>query len=223
MKVEKKSANTAKAIEAFNKFNLSDFTKETIDSVNRGTVLQQERERLLKEGDISASKDVETDYMINYLTPRIKYGRYDLVAADIADHRMLASSDKGFEQLIQEGKALATDTREAYLNRLNSFAQMAEDVKSLHQSLTLRYGGIQDENGKPLYSSAVMDQMIYAATKVADYDKRIPSLSLKLAAAEINTSQMIQDIIDGKDEGFYEAKAKIEGNKKLILIKKKTC
>jgi hypothetical protein len=210
-----KASNTAKAIEAFNNFNLSDFTKETIDSVNRGTVLQQERERLLKEGDVSASKDVETDYMINYLTPRIKYGRYDLVTADIDDSRTLASSDTGFEQLVQEGRALATDTREAYLARLNSFAQMAEDVKSLHQSLSLRYAGVKDENGKALYSSSVMDQMIYAATKVADYDKRIPSLSLKLAAAGINTSQMIQDIIDGKDEGFYEAKSIIEKDKTL--------
>jgi hypothetical protein len=60
-----------------------------------------------------------------------------------------------------------------------------------------------------------MDQMIYAATKVADYDKRIPSLSNKLTAAGINTTQMIQDIIDGKDEGFNEAKSIIEGDKKL--------
>ena len=39
----------------------------------------------------------------------------------IDDYRALASSDKGFEQLVQEGKALATDTKEAYTERLNSF------------------------------------------------------------------------------------------------------
>jgi hypothetical protein len=41
------SKNTVAAVAGFNKFRLSDFTKETIDSVNRGTVLQQEREETL--------------------------------------------------------------------------------------------------------------------------------------------------------------------------------
>ena len=31
------------------------------------------------------SKEAERDYIINYLTPRIKYGRLDLVKSDIAD------------------------------------------------------------------------------------------------------------------------------------------
>jgi len=210
---QEQSANTSAAIDAFNKYNISDFTKETIDSVNRGVVLQEERERFLKEGDISSSKDTETDYIINYLTPRIKYGRFDLVSSDIADYKMLASTDEGFAQLVQEGKALSTDTKEAYLGRLNSFAQTAENVKSLYQSLSLRYAGIKDEKGNSVYTPAVMDQMIYAATKVSDYDKRIPSLTTKLNGININTTQVVQDIIDGKYDTFNEAKSQIESDK----------
>jgi hypothetical protein len=109
-----KRKNTAQALKDLNNANLSDFTKETIDAVNRGTVLQQEREAAIKSGDILNSKDLEKDYIINYLTPRIKYGRYDLVKADINEYRKLASTEEGFAQLVAEGKALETDTREAY-------------------------------------------------------------------------------------------------------------
>jgi hypothetical protein len=211
-----KSTNTAKAIEQFNQFKLSDFTKETIDSVNRGTVLQQERERLLKEGNITDSKDKETDYIINYLTPRIKFGRFDLVMSDIADYKTLASTDNGFDQLVTDGKALATDTREAYIARLNGFEQTANNMKSLYQSLNLRYGGRVNENGEQVYSSAVIDKLMYAATKVSDYDLRIPKLSTQLTSNGItNIEDIKSDLLEDKFESFNAAMSAIESNKNL--------
>jgi len=205
-----KSKNTAQALKDLNNANLSDFTKETIDAVNRGTVLQQEREAAIKSGDTLNSKDLEADYIANYLTPRIKYGRYDLVKADIAEYKKLASTDAGFEQLQAEGKALETDTREAYAERLNRFEQTAENFKSLWQSLNLRYSGQLDENGKPIYDNNVMNKMLYAATKVADYDQRIQELSAPLAAAGINISDVIQGLVDGDVEAFNAAAESIK-------------
>ena len=202
--------NTAQALKDLNNANLSDFTKETIDAVNRGTVLQQEREAAIKSGDILNSKDLEKDYIINYLTPRIKYGRYDLVKSDIAEYRKLASTEEGFAQLQAEGKALESDTREAYLERLGRFEQTADNVKSLFQSLNLRYSGQVDENGKPIYSNDVINKMIYAATKVADYDQRIMDLMGPLTTAGINTSDVIDQLIAGDSEAFNEAIASIE-------------
>ena len=210
-----KAENTAEAIKQFTNYQLSDFTKETKDSVNRGTVLQEEREKLLKEGNITESKDKETDYIINYLTPRIKYGRMDLVAADIADQRKLASTDEGFNQLVAEGKALATDTKEAYLQRLIAFEQTANNVKSLYQSLNLRYGGQVDAEGKPLYSPAVIDKLIYAATKISDYEQRIPKVSQQLVGVVDNVDQVLSDVSEGKFESFNDAMAIINGSKKL--------
>jgi hypothetical protein len=208
-----KSKNTAKAIEQFKQFKLSDFTKETIDSVNRGTVLQQEREKLLKEGNITESKDKEADYIINYLTPRIKFGRFDLVMSDINDHKILASTDNGFNQLVTDGKALATDTREAYMARLNSLEQTANNMKSLYQSLNLRYGGQVDENGEQVYSSAVIDKMMYAATKVSDYEQRIPSLSNKLVTSVNNINEILDGVSEGNLEAFDLAMANLESSK----------
>jgi len=202
--------NTAKALEDFNKANLSDFTKETIDSVNRGTVLQEEREAAIKSGDILNSKDLEKDYIINYLTPRIKYGRYDLVKSDIAEYKKLASTEEGFAQLVAEGKALESDTREAFEKRLEDFEKTADNVKSLYQSLNLRYSGQVDESGKPIYDNDVINKMIYSATKVADYDQRIMDLMGPLATAGINVSEVLDQLTNDKVEAFNEAIASIQ-------------
>ena len=198
--------NTANALTAFNKFKFSDFTKETFDGVNRGIVLQKEREELLKSGNIAESKDKEADYVINYLTPKIKYGRFDLVKSEIDEYRTLANSDEGWRQLVEEGKVTEGDTKEKYLQRLAKFEQTAENVKSLYQSLNIRYGNLINEKGEPLYSSAVIDKMIYSASKIADYDVRIPELSTKLISIGIDTTQLISDLTDNKIESFNEAK-----------------
>lgn len=213
VEARQQSVDTSQAVKEFNQFQFSDFTKETIDSVNRGTKLQEEREQLLKEGNITDSKDKETDYIINYLTPRIKFGRYDLVKSDIDDQRALASSDDGFNQLVKEGKAESTDTREAFLTRLTNFEQTANNVKSLYQSLNLRYGGKVNLEGKPLFTPAVIDKMIYAATKISDYEQRIPSLSIKLINNVDNITDILQDVSEGNLESFNVAMTNLEGSK----------
>lgn len=200
-----RTTNTQAAVTAFNKTTLSDFTKGTLDAVKRGTVIQEEREKHLKQGDILESKDSEADYIINYLTPRIKYGRYDLVKSDIDEYRQLAATDEGFAQLQSEGKVIEGDTKEQYLQRLVNLEATAENIKSLWQSLNIRYGGLVDKDKKPLYSSAIMDKMIYAATKIADYDKRIPELSRNLLAAGIDINTVINDALEGKGDSLNEA------------------
>jgi len=211
-----KSKNTTQAVIDFNKFRLSDFTKETVDSVNRGVVLQQEREQALKNGDVLESKDKETDYIINYLSPRIKFGRMDLVTSDLQDLRTLASSDEGFAQLVSEGKALQGDTREAYLKRLSSLENTANNIKSLYESLNIRYGGLMTKDGKQLYSPDVMDKMVYAATKIADYDERIPKISSELVSTNIDPASIIEDVANGNFESYDEAISDIEAMDKKL-------
>jgi len=207
------SRDTADAIAKFNKFKISDFTKETVDSINRGVVLQQEREASLKSGDILESKDKETDYIINYLTPRIKYGRMDLIESDIRDLKQLASTDEGFAQLISEGRALQGDTKEAYLKRIISLENTIDNVNSLYQSLTLRYAGLLDDKGNPLYSQDVIDKMIYAATKIADYDVRIPNISATLIPAGIDTVSIVDEVNKGNFDSYDKAVEVIDAMK----------
>ncbi len=57
--------------------------------------------------------------------------------------------------------------------------------------------------------------MVYAASKVADYDVRIPALTPELAAAGINVDQVMRDIIDGKVDTFNDAVDNIKNMKNL--------
>lgn len=202
---KERTTNTAAAVQAFNKFRLSDFTKDTIDSVNRGTVLQEERETALKDGDILKSKDLEADYVINYLSPRIKYGRFDLVQAEINDYRTLASTEEGFAQLQAEGKALPNENRQDYLTRISSLQGTANNVKSLYQSLNLRYSGLINDKGERIYKPEVLDKMVYAASKVADYDDRLKKLMPTVVGAGIDLNTILKDILAGDSESFNEA------------------
>lgn len=204
------SKNTRDAIKAFNESNLSPFTKDTYDAVNRGVVIQQEREKALKEGRITDSKDLEHDYIVNYLIPRIKYGRYDLVMSDIEDYKRLASTEEGWTQLVAEGKAQATDTKESYLKRLIGLEKTAGNMKSLYQSLHVRYGGMVDEEGKPKYSPPLIDKMVYAVTKIADYDQRIESMIPTLAHPEllgagVDINAIVSDLSKGDYKSFDKA------------------
>jgi hypothetical protein len=76
--------------------------------------------------------------------------------------------------------------------------------------LILRYAGLVDDKGERVYSPEVIDKMVYASAKIADYDKRIPSLSTKLIASGIDSAQIISDIVKGNVESFNEATAKID-------------
>lgn len=207
---KEKAKNTAEAVQALNKWQFSDFTKDTIDGVSRGVALQEEREHALKMGDVLESKDKERDYLINYLAPRIKYGRWDLVQADIDQHKQLASTEEGFAQLQAEGKALTTDTRSAYLARIANLESSAENMKSLYQSLNLRFSGLVNKEGERVYSPEVIDKMVYAAMKVADYEKRTPELTMYLTSVGVDVTSVINDLKAGGSEKFNEAAEKIE-------------
>ena len=211
---------TTEALKAYNTSKLSDFTKETLDGVNRGVVIQEEREQALKDGKITESKDLEKDYIINYLTPRIKYGRFDLVTSDIADYKQLASTEEGWQQLVAEGKAQPTDSREAYLKRLYGLEQTAQNMKSTYQALHIRYGGMVNEKKEAMYPSSVIDQMVYASTKIIDYDERIASLTPvlthpELLTAGVDISTIISDLSKGNYESFNSAVEKVTAMKDI--------
>lgn len=213
--------NTALAVESFNKFRLSNFTKETMDAVNRGTTLQQEREQYIESGNIIDTKDAEFDYIINYLTPRIKYGRFDLVMAEINDYKQLASSQEGFNQLVEQGVALETDTREAFFNRVVQLESAANNVLSLYQSLQLRYGNLVTDDGKRLFDDEVMNRLVYTASKIADYDNRLPMVRTELINAGItNADQIATDIVNNKVESYEKAIQDINSNENITSTQK---
>ena len=197
-----------------------DAFKERLVSANRGIVLQQQQQDAVLQGDKLEAKDLDADMMHNYLAPRIKYGRFDMVMGDISDLRQQGATEKGLTALKQEGFANVNDTIESYGKRLANFEKVAKNLNEIYRSYDLTYSGVilTDKEGKPIlnsdgkqqrkYSPLVIDKMVYAASKVADYDVRIPQVNSSLVKAGINTQDVIDSIIkDGKPNKEATAKA----------------
>jgi hypothetical protein len=194
------------AVTAFNKSYLKSFLKDTIDAANRGVTLQSEREEAIRRGDVLQSKDLEHDFMFNYVLPRVKHGRLDLVKTDVDHYLQLASTEQGWIELQTDGIVGETDTREAFISRLNTLKQMAQDTSNLFQGLSLKYGSFVREDGTKIYSDTVLEKMVYAGMKVSDYDRRLTQMSNDLLLYGINPDQgtlsamRFQEVDRGEEE-----------------------
>lgn len=168
--------------------------QDKLQAVNRGIVLQQEQQAAILAGDRQESIDLEADMTFNYLSPRIKYGRFDMVMEDINDLRTSSLTKEGLAELQQQGLANINDTVSSFARKIDSLAENASAINDLYQSINLRYSGVRDENKNRLYSPLVIDKMVYASAKIANYDKRIPMLTSDLSLSGIITSDITSSI-----------------------------
>lgn len=194
-----KQAYTQAFIEKSNASNLTSYTKDILGSLNRGEAISTTMEDAVRQGDVLEYKDAERDFMINYLYPKVKHGRMDLFQDEIDSYKQLAATPDGFKQLQEQGKALPTDTREAYLSRLANLERVAESTKLAYQTLTTRNAFLTrvDSNGKtvPKYSDEVTEKMIYANSKIMDYDERISGLTTNLLTYDVDIQEVTNDPI----------------------------
>lgn len=209
-----KTANTQIFLDQLN--GAPSFKKAFVDrknAINRGVILQEQQQNAVLNGDELEAKDLGYDSMHNYLAPRVKYGRYDMVKDEIQDMRLQASTDEGFSVLQEQGLAGIGDDKLSFIEKLNEFERSADYVNELYKSLTLRYSGILDSDGKRKYSSNIIDKMVYAAGKIANYDVRIPAENLKLTAAGVTN---IPEILESIIKDFQPNKVAVEGALKQI-------
>jgi alkylated DNA repair dioxygenase AlkB len=179
--------------------------KEKLEAVDRFTTLQEQQRDATIQGDELEARDLNTDMLHTYLAPRIKFGRFDMIMDDVKDLRQAGMSKEGLSDLKEEGLANINDTVESFQKRLNSFENTAKNTEELYKSLNLRYSGtvMQNAEGEPLvneagnqirkYSPLIIDKMVYAAAKIADYDIRIPQVSARLLRADIPVQDVIND------------------------------
>ena len=214
-------SNTQKFINQLNQTpSFQQAFKDRLASVNRSVVLQEQQQDAVMQGDKLEAKDLQSDMMHNYLSTRIKYGRFDMVMDDINDLREMSSTEKGLGLLKEQGIANMNDTLQSYQQRLMTFENTAKNLNEIYKAYDLRYSGevLKDEKGNPIldsngnqlrkYSPQVIDKMIYASYKVADYDLRIPQVNESLAKNNIFTQDVIDSIIkDGKPKEEATKKA----------------
>ncbi len=184
--------------------------QDRMDAINRGVVLQEQQQAAVVQGDRLEAKDLDADLLHNYLAPRIKYGRYDMITEDIKELKRDGLTEGGLSQLKEQGLANINDTVETYQQRLANFERVAGQVDELYKSLDLRYSGQVDVQGNRIYTSQVIDKMVYAGAKIMNYDARIPQVSAPLIDAGIDTTAVLTDIIKNKKPNKEATEAAIE-------------
>jgi hypothetical protein len=195
-------------------------------SGNRGVVLQQQYEAAIKQGDKLEAQDLRADMMHNYLASRIKYGRVDMVMDDIEEFKSSALTEAGLASLKEQGIANINDTPASFQKRIAALETTAKNTEQLYKALNLRYSGeiLTNEEGNPIlssegkqlrkYSDEVIDKLVYASSKIADYDVRIPQVNSGLSQTGISTMDVLQGIIlDGKPNKIATEEALAQINK----------
>lgn len=174
---------------------------DKIDSVNRGVQLQKDHEGAVLNNDKLESVDSMTDLMHNYLAPRIKYGKFDMIMQDLDELKASAmeNNGEGLALLKQQGIGNIGDTIESFTKRINAVQEKAKSIQEMYEYMNLNYGGqtMTGPDGKEYlkYSSDVIDKMVYATTKIADYDKRLPELAASLTSSSILVDPIVAEVI----------------------------
>jgi hypothetical protein len=195
-----KAQNTARFIDELNGApSFKEAFTDKLNAANRGVVLQQQYENAVITGNRLEATDLKTDMLLNYLSPRIKYGRFDMVMDDINELRTMATTEEGLAALKEQGMANVNDTIQSYKERLNGVETVAKNTSNLYESTNLRYAGVTLADGVTRkYSPYVIDKMVYATSKIANYDVRIPQLNNKLIENGIVVGDVLNDVLKGK-------------------------
>jgi len=184
------------AISALNNSLIKDKLRYAYSSVKASEIIQKEREAAIRQGDVLESKDLEFDYAHTFITNRLKYNAKEAVDFEINSLRREASTEEGFRTLQQEGHAAETDTRESFIARLDNLQEHANNTAKLYEAANIKYKGLTyKDTGERVFSDNVIDKLVYAASKVKDYDNRIPQISTELFAKGVNVQSILDDII----------------------------
>jgi hypothetical protein len=199
---------------------------DRLSAVNRAVTLQKQQQDAIVSGDELESKDIKADLVHNYLTPRIKYGRFDMVMEDLAELKQTGVTTQGLASLKEQGLANINDTTTSFQQRISTLESTAKNTEQLYRALNLRYSGemLTDAEGAPVlspdgkqlrkYSDEVIDKLVYASSKIADYDLRIPQVNGGLSQAGVSTMDVLQGIIlDGKPNKIATEEALSQINK----------
>lgn len=182
-------------IDAWNNTLVKNRLKDRAQTINANQKIQEERAQKIVDGDISGAKDLEFDYLFGDMYNRVKYSSLENVKQETSELRQFASTEEGFLQLQQQEIAHATDTRQSFLNRLDTIERQAKQIDQIYNDTNLKFKGVLGEDKKPLYNDDVIKKLTYAAAKIYDYDNRIPSLNGKLINSGVNTTEVFNDVI----------------------------
>ena len=198
---------------------------DKIDAVNRGVQLQKKHETAVLTNDKLEAVDSMTDLMHNYLAPRIKYGKFDMIMDDLNELKAAAmeNNGEGLALLKQQGIGNIDDTIESFTKRISAVQEKAKSIQEMYEYMNLNYAGqtITGADGKEYikYSPEVIDKMVYATTKIADYDKRLPLLAGNLRSAVPIDAIVAEVLKEGKVDLLNQGLETVRGIDDPVLRK----
>jgi hypothetical protein len=115
---------------------------DKINAVNRGVQLQKDHETAVLNNDKLESVDSMTDLMHNYLAPRIKYGKFDMIIDDLNELKASAMENNGdgLSILKQQGIGNIDDTVESFVKRIDAVQEKAKSIQEMYEYMNLNYG-----------------------------------------------------------------------------------
>jgi hypothetical protein len=191
-----RKTNTDLALEALGKTNIATVLNDQAKFLAIGIGSQKLRQQAIEENDVLNEKDFERDYVLSYVMPRAKYGKIDSVYQEIESYQKQAMSEEGFQELVNSGIANQQEDRNQFLDRTNLLKETAKSVDNFYDAINDKYQYERDKDGRVKYSDSVIDRLVYSASKINDYDKRIPSLNSALAEAGIDTFSILDGLIE---------------------------
>lgn len=192
-----------KVITEWNNTPFVEKLKEGKEFMDRSAMTLEMRDQAIRIGDILEAKDLEADYMLGYMLPRIKYGGKQAITEEVNSVREQALTN--FQGLIESGYANKNDSPEKFLARLSNIENTASLVEKSYAQINEKFSGeilkdsegniVFDDNKKPIrkYSSNLVNKLVYSLAKVADYTDRGKTLQDTLSSSGI----VVNDIIDG--------------------------
>jgi len=190
-----RKTNTDIAIASMGKTNIANVLTDQAKYVAISVGSQKARQNYIKNNDILNEKDSEFDYAMTYVMPRVKYGKEASVQQELDHYASQASTDKGYQELVDMGYANVNETRPQFLDKIAGMKELAQNVTDLNSSIKDKYGDMVTVDGKQKYSDLVIEKLVYAASKIDNYNKRIPLVSAPLAMQGIDVQGLLSSII----------------------------
>jgi hypothetical protein len=213
-----RARNTEIALSALNKTGTQKVLKDQVNFSAIAINSQRLRQEAIANNDVLSEKDYERDYALSYIMPRVKYGKTDSIYEEVDNYVQQAMSDEGFNELKSEGIIAEDETRESFIKRASGVKELAKNTEKLYSQINDRYSAYVDSNGDRIFSDGVVDRMVYAASKVSDYDVRIPDLNASLITAGIDTQSVLEGIIENNEPSIEATKAALDKINAMDII-----
>ncbi len=213
-----RAKNTDIAVSSLNKTGTQQVLKDQIKYSAIGINSQRLRQEGIANNDVLSEKDYERDYALSYIMPRVKYGKTDSIYDEVDNYIQQSTSEEGFNELKSEGIVGEGETRESFIKRANSVKELAKNTEKIYSQINDRYSAYVDADGNRIFSDGVVDRMVYAASKVSDYDVRIPELNTSLLTAGIDTQSVLEGIIENNEPSVEATKAALDKINSMNVI-----